>query len=538
MENLNRIHENMESMVEESEWSIEISHNRMEAVLHVKPGFQVQWRLKDRGSNYHSRLDIVEEREFHPIPTDHILDKLKQVGVTVGISFKEIMRACCSEQPGSFIIAHGIEPEEGRNGAFVPLRELAVKKGFKVRMDGTIDYRELQEIPSVTAGQIIGIIESPMIGKPGLSVTGDPVFPPEVHPIRVLAGQGAEVIDELKVVATEAGQPVLVWSHHTVAIQVSPTLTISKDVDLSLGNVRYAGDVRVLGSVQDGMTVEAKGTIDIQSNVNMGTVIAGRSITVHRNVITSKLTAGRFSFVEQELHQMLGKLYEQAFQLKLALEQIAALYGRRMDRFYLTGLGPLLRLLCVEKFTTFLPLIFSLCDKVTANESILDPEWKELSDKLIRNIVEPHHSDIRTLEEFDSFVQGIERKYKSLPSAELETDCLIRANYLQNSRVYSTGDIQIVGEGVYSSELYAKGFIQIDGFVRGGDIYGEKGVRIREAGTRGGLATKIRVPAGQCISIDFALENTYVQIGAQEHAFLTDANFVRVNPEGQLEYHS
>lgn len=102
--------------------------------------------------------------------------------------------------------------------------------------------------------------------------------------------------------------------------------------------------------------------------------------------------------------------------------------------------------------------------------------------------------------------------------------------------MYSAGDIHIVGEGVYNSKLYGKGTIQIDGYVRGGEIYAGKGISIREAGSKGGIPTKIQVPKEQSIIINRALEGTVIQIGDRTHTFTLEMHFVRarLNENGVL----
>lgn len=531
----------IENEEQDPEWDIKISDDKAEARLEIKPGFRIQRRLKDKEPANHIELSIIETREPCPIETGVVIEALSKNGVIIGIDYMAIARACRSEEPGVFVVARGVQPTPGKHGAFVPIKELEIKKGLKERSDGTIDYREIVEFPSVDRGQVIGVIEPPIPGQPGTTVTGEPVPPMEVFPLRSIAGRGVMVVDQVKVVAIEAGQPDIQLKGLIAKISVLPKLTIPHDIDLKHGNVHYAGDVEVMGTVQDGMLVEAQGNILVDRNVNMAKVVAGNSVIIQKNVITSEVIAGKSGMLEQELSEILGELYEQLSSMMLAMKQIMSISAYKVTPLTKTGLGPLLKLLCNGKFKSFPYLTISFCKKLRLEVSshALDEEWFFISDKLYNNFITSHLSDIKTLAEFDALMNRIERLLQTSTVNDEGTRCFIRANYVQNSRVYSTGDIQIAGEGVYNSKFYAKGYVQIDGFVRGGEYYAEKGVQIGEAGTKGGFPTKIRVPLGQTISIDRALEDTIIQIGTRAHTFLTETNFVqaRLSKEGLLLIH-
>ena len=115
---------------------------------------------------------------------------------------------------------------------------------------------------------------------------------------------------------------------------------------------------------------------------------------------------------------------------------------------------------------------------------------------------------------------------------------MMRASFSLNSQLYSAGDLIIEGQGCYNSKLYACGYIQINGFVRGGEVHALKGIKIMEAGTKGGASTKLIVPKDQNIEIQLVMEDTVIQIGKKTHKFICETTNViaRLDHNGNINY--
>ncbi|MDB5053306.1 MAG: hypothetical protein JWM44_1356 [Bacilli bacterium] len=518
-------------------WELKISDNKMEAILKVTPGKVIRRKLKDMPPSNNIQLEVDERIIPIMIETGPIMDKLKGMGIVHGVEYSEIARACISEEAGSFIIAKGTPPTPGKHGYFEPVQEVEIKKGVKERSDGTIDYREIQEFPSADRGQLIGIVCPPIPGFPGLAVTNEYVFPPEVYPLSVNAGKGIVLVDGgTKVVATDAGHPEVKIKGQLAKISVIPKLTLGKDVDFQTGNVHFIGDIEVLGSVQDGMTLEAQGNVIIRNNVNMAKITAGNSIIIQNNVITSEITAGKSNLLKAEISQILGELIEQMKQMSNAINQLSTVSAFKVSSFARTGLGPLIKILCDGKFKSFHPLTMTVINKINSGAEGLGGEWLEFGEQMNNAYMKPHISNLQSIEDVVRMIKMAEELYASTQNPEPEENCFIKAGFAHNSQMYSSGNIIIVGQGIYNSKLHAGGFIEVDGFVRGGDIYASKGVRVGEAGAKGGIVTKITVPQSETIKIKAAMADTVIQIGTKTHRFmdLTFNVFARIDEDGQL----
>jgi hypothetical protein len=526
----------IENKVQKPQWEVKIADDKLKVTLTVIPGYYLYRKLKDKKPGDHIQLEVEERKELYPIETGMILDRLKEMGVVYGIDYLEILRACTAGEAGTYVIAKGKEPVPGEHGRFVPMKELDMKVGLKERSDGTIDYREFREFPSVERGQVIGMIQPPVPGKPGTTVTGEPAMPPEVLPLVVSEGKGVALADDgVKVVATEAGTPDIKIRGQSVRISVKPKLLIEKDVDLETGNIHFPGDVQITGSVQNEMLVEAQGNVSVLGNVYMAKIVAGNSIVVQNNIITSDVTAGQDNMLVVELSQKLKEIIEQMKQMVTVIDQLSAVPAFKRTTFTRTGLGPIIMILCDGKFKSFRSLITSFMAKLKEGKESLDPVWFEFGEQLKNGF--GIASEFKSVNDINRMIQKAEELYSQTWDAQEDSGCFIKAKFVQNSEMVSSGDISIVGQGVYNSRLYAGGFIQIDGFVRGGEIYAAKGISIGEAGTKGGIMTKISVPKGRTIRIQNALEDTVIQIGQKMHRFLlkTSNVYARLDEDGQLQ---
>jgi uncharacterized protein (DUF342 family) len=526
----------LQDEIKEPSWELKLSIDKMKVTLQIKSGTQTVRKLKDRLPNNHVQLEITEEKIYIAIVTDPIIIKIKEMGITHNVDYSEIARACADGKSGAFIVATGTAPTVGKNGYFQPIQEVEIKKRLKERQDGTIDYREIQEFPSVDRGQVMGIIHPPVSGFPGTSVMSEPVFPLDVYPLHVSVGKGIILVEDgTKVVATDAGHPEIKEKGQAIKISIIPKLIIKGDATLETGNIHYIGAVEVLGSVQDGTTIDAKGDILVHKNTNMAKIIAGNSVIVKKNIISCNITAGKSNLLKAEIAQTLGEIIEQMRNMTIAIKQLSAVSAFKVSSFTASGFGPLIKILCNGKFKSFVILSTALVHKIKGGTDVLESEWTEFAGKIYNGFV-MNSSNLTSEQDILKLISEAEGLYASIQDTEQDEPCFVKTELVHNSQIYSNGDIQVVGQGVYDSKLYAGGSISIDGFIRGGDVYAAKGVQIGEAGSKGGVITKISVPKDQSIKISKVMEDTIIQIGSKMHRFVEQASnvFARLGDDDQI----
>ncbi|MFC7686972.1 flagellar assembly protein A [Ureibacillus sp. GCM10028918] len=516
-------------------WEIKISADKLQVFLELKSGLSIARTLKDQEPEPLIHIKTTEVcKPIYIEPNDVIL-KLQDQGIVHGIDYAVINSSCSSGVDGTFLIAEGTSPTKGKDGYFQLYNNVEVKKQLKEREDGSIDFRDFREFPSVNFGQIIGEVIPPEEGKAGMTVMGEIIEPMKVYPLKIKAGKGVLLVDDLKVVSTESGCPEVKISGLLATVTVIPKLVLYQDVTIETGNVNYLGAVDIKASVQDGMKVEAKGNIQIDGNVYRAKVLSGKSIIANKNVIASQLTAGNGSLIKLELSNILMRLSDALNNMNAAIIQLTQVSAFKVNSLKVTGLAPLVKILCDSKFKD-IPLLVNEYVKKVKEHAELEIEWKEFAEKLYREFANFHISTLKSEEDIANIANEAKDLYLSVESKNKDDSPFIKADFVQNSEIYSNGDILISGPGVYSSNLFARKNIVIKGFVRGGEIYGEDSVTINEVGYRTGSYVKIAVSKKGYIKIKNASENTTIQVGGQSHILFNKAKniYAKLDEQGTL----
>lgn len=300
----------------ETKWTVQISKDRLTASIKVEPGSKTFYKLRDQKP----ALEITLEATKTVIPNltltpEDIHKRLTSLGINAGIQEEQINIACKTETEGEFIIAKGENPVEGKNGWLEYLVEVKEGKSFKERKDGSIDYREGLEIPSIAAGTAIAIIHDPIEGLAGRGVTGEVIVPKPVLPLAVKAGSGVQISGH-QILAASMGRPSVQTRGTTAIITVLPKLDHRGDVGLESGNLRFNGDIIISGNVENHMEVVANGSVEIRGTVSESKVKAGQSIAHYSNVIASEIIAGN-----SERIQISGEFEKQVETMNQLIEQ-------------------------------------------------------------------------------------------------------------------------------------------------------------------------------------------------------------------------
>jgi len=264
---------------------VRISPDKMSATIHITP--------PDGG-----RMLSFEE----------VMNILKYEKVVYGINVKLLHDLCRNPAYNKeIVIAEGKTPINGKNGHIDYHFEITKDRTPKILEDGRVNFRELNLIENVHAGDILATITPPVKGIDGMNVMGQKV--PAISGKPVIPPKGKNVVvseDGLILSAAIDGQVVIADKK----INVLPFYEVVGNVDSSTGNINFIGNVFVRGNVLTGFTIEAGGTVEVQGVVegafikaggdivlrrgmqggNKGTLIAGKSITA-RYIENSNISA-------------------------------------------------------------------------------------------------------------------------------------------------------------------------------------------------------------------------------------------------------
>jgi uncharacterized protein (DUF342 family) len=158
--------------------------------------------------------------------------------------------------------------------------------------DGYVDYRELGQIRSITAGTVIALITLPIEGEPGRDVLDREIAaaPPKKAAFSVGVGTVLS-IDGQTLSAAIDGHLV----YEKTAFTVKRVLDIKADIDFNTGNIEFLSDINIRGNVGEGFkVVSTGGNVTIMGGVFSGALIKAKgSVTLKQVANHCNIEAGR-----------------------------------------------------------------------------------------------------------------------------------------------------------------------------------------------------------------------------------------------------
>lgn len=210
--------------------------------------------------------------------SDEVFLALGSAGVTFGIDAAAVTDVCTANAAGRFEVAKAVPAVDGEDGSFELLVSDARNRSPKVNDKGLIDFRDLGDIPTVTADQPLMRRRSPTRGKPGCDVRGGVILARDGASVAFadhLEGAYVDPADPNLLRATYSGQPVC----GDKGVSVENVLRV-RNVNMATGNIGFDGTVVVEGEVLPGMKVNATGDIIVGSVVDGASLKAGGDISI------------------------------------------------------------------------------------------------------------------------------------------------------------------------------------------------------------------------------------------------------------------
>ena len=178
-------------------------------------------------------------------------------------------------------------PVDGVSGSITYKYAKTVEAAPTENEKGFVDYKDLGLIRIIRAGDVIADITLPTEGEPGIDVRGGKIQQYPGKKAQFSVGTNTKITDDgLHIVAAVDGQ--LVFKSN--AFSVDTTVTINGDVDASVGNINFIGDVIIKGNICEGFKVSSNSNITVSGEVNGATLEAGGNITIKQGCIYSKIT--------------------------------------------------------------------------------------------------------------------------------------------------------------------------------------------------------------------------------------------------------
>ncbi|ACL70412.1 DUF342 domain-containing protein [Halothermothrix orenii] len=213
---------------------------------------------------------------------DDLHDILKESGVVYGIKEDKLIEILEEDEPiDKVLVAEGEEPTPGIDAELVYHFETREESVGTQREDGSIDFYNLGLITNVKPGEVLVTKIDPQPGEPGKTVTGEELPPPKPRDRELPGGKNVERKDDNTLVATVSGQVVKRGNK----VSVLPVYEVKGDVDLSVGNIDFVGNVYVRDNVLEGFEIRADGNVEVRGHVSAANIECGGELIIHKGFV-------------------------------------------------------------------------------------------------------------------------------------------------------------------------------------------------------------------------------------------------------------
>ncbi len=474
---------------DQKSFRIDVSPDKMKAWLLMLPDGRNKLRLVDEEKTDRLVLRAVEDPDapMNLPGLQTILQAIQDLGI-LHYDLPAIMKEIHTPTYAPILLGKGQEPVPGTDAALELFFNENIEISFE-EVNGAVDFRNYLKIPSVRKGDRIARKVPPSEGIPGYNVFGEII--PAPHPKDfILLGRQNVRVEGNEAFAEKDGRP-RVTGQNIKFIDITTAHVIPGDVDLTTGNIVFAGDVHVYGNVTDGMIVEALGNVYVGGNVYRATITATGSIHVKGNTVGSKLYSGHYGVLfnrmfhnATKLNERLGLYRQMADQLmQLAAERGQAVTDRQVHY-----------LLMENKFKDVPELCHNLLGCIFSLQSIQKNTMNELKHKL-ETLASPYMLQQGEVQTFMLDLQ--ERLVTTIESIRRseETEVCTDIQQCHLTEIMSNGDILIRRQGVLQSRLSSKKniiFFQRDSVCRGSELEAELTISAMIVGGVSGGSTKLK----------------------------------------------
>ena len=213
---------------------------------------------------------------------DALIGFLQANGVVEGIKDEVVARFVDKpEYNEPLLVAEGRKP---RNGADARIAYEFQTDSSQIKLketDGRVDFKELNIVQNVVAGQVVARKIPAEPAEPGVTVTGKVLPAEDGKDASIQVGKNVKLSEDGRAAVAEINGQVVISAGK---INVEPVYVVNGNVSLKTGNILFLGTVVVKGHVEDGFDVKASGNIEIMGGVGKSNLDAEGDIIVHQGI--------------------------------------------------------------------------------------------------------------------------------------------------------------------------------------------------------------------------------------------------------------
>lgn len=223
-------------------------------------------------------LTLVHPMEDEPYTLEEVMERIEEKKLSYGLN-KEIVAVVVQDQvyDTAVRIAEGLPSIPGEDGRYEYFFNTNPDQKPIILEDGSVDYNTLGKMELCKEGDILAIYYPAVPGTDGINVYGEAIKARREKELRFLRGKG------FREEATKEGTKYYANLDGRVELRgeiltVSPVFIVQGDLDAVTGDVKFNGDIVVMGSVLAHVRVKAEGHITVHGHVETATLIAKKNI--------------------------------------------------------------------------------------------------------------------------------------------------------------------------------------------------------------------------------------------------------------------
>ena len=503
------------------ELELTVSSDKMTANLLVnyKPG--EEYYVQDTPQSNRIIVNCLHSKPIEkPFTAQEILEYLNGQMIVYGID-REMVEMAIAKPGKEHTVARGKPYVPGKNGWVEELIPIEDNSDAPNEGEGIIRDRIIR---IVKENQRIARLHLSKEGESGVNVNGIEVPPPKPKEARLIAGPGTKYENSGTILAAAVEGRL---EKNNSKYSVLPVYAVEGDADAKEGYIKFKGDVLIRGNVMDGMKVQAKGKIEIFGFAANSTLIAGREIIVHNNLVGCVVKAGGNELVFQKakddlslMEDNLKKFIKAAKSLKLSIQKnkqnttdgaiLKILLEQKFSGLYNMMAGVLKTLAELEKLMVAEKMDKSGLEKVINHVKTWQGKISGMGPLQVKNLNEFDYSLAITFTDIKKFIgeMGEASSHKAH----------VKCPYIQNCDIQTTGDVLVKGKGCYNTKIFAKGNVEITGspgVFKGGSITAKGWVKAVEIGSNAEIPTFIQVDKDSFIKSSIVHPGTILKCGSR-----------------------
>ena len=493
--------------------NLKINEDKTQAIISIRYEPSFKYEINDSTSNNILKAEFREiKNELPPLFTaSEIKSYLQENGIVFGLKEKEIKFIEESREIENLCIVQAI-PLIQEVGDKIKIVDNCKEESGNDENMKNIDYKNIISIKSIKEGGIIAEIIKGRIGKDGINIYGQKIKNKQIKKLNFKVGSGCK-LEGNKIIATIDGKIFIKKN----IFCVNRLHSIDGDVDIKSGNINFPGDVNVKGKVTEGMSIVCN-SINILEGSFKSNIKALEKSAILGNIFDSKIEIGEQDLIREKKIEELELLKNQ---LQSVLENIEFLIVRKLINKDLTDEN-LIKNLIESKYNK----IPQICKNVIRLDS-LDPNSKE-SSILKMKLMGIEKTGIKKQSEIGDIVQAIDNEIELLQTT-LNADFTIE--YCQESKIGVRGNVLVIGNGSYTSEIFAMDnieFVKKDSVCRGGYLKASKLIKVSLVGSKAEIKTILQVGQNGHIYAEVAYQGTVFIVGNTKYNLLENSKNVHV----------